>query len=177
MALNPCRCSFQTRKYLYASSRGRSDLDVQSRDWLRDGRRKSHPLEQDAKDGIPGRPAQEKEAERGFLQKSDLVRLKVTVVAFVHGVCESFLSLRLWPWGTLCQSEQMLSVDIPRLMEMLPRTVAPTRDDQQVRQIVNVEMFDLSMIEIDSFVPNSLGLSACGDNIRNRCLWGVVKAR
>lgn len=27
--------------------------------------------------------------------------------------------------------EQMLSVDIPRLMEMLPRTVAPTRADEQ----------------------------------------------
>lgn len=26
----------------------------------------------------------------------------------------------------------MLSVDIPRLMQMLPRTVAPTRADEQV---------------------------------------------
>lgn len=31
---------------------------------------------------------------------------------------------------------KMLSVDIPRLMEMLPRTVAPTRDDQQARSPV-----------------------------------------
>ncbi|CAM9773481.1 unnamed protein product [Scytosiphon promiscuus] len=32
--------------------------------------------------------------------------------------------------------DEMLSVDIPRLMEMLPRTVAPTRADEQIRNFM-----------------------------------------